>query len=131
MILICIVSTFLSYKYPVYQIKLSWQQESLCYIIIVGCDIQSIVICKPCSVPLYCKRIAPCTQVVTICLQKHKVSVPLIVKFLREGAPTIIWVSRSRGLPRSTLTISCKTTSLWHFQGINTISKRLRCVPCR
>ncbi len=32
-----------------------------------------------------------------------------------KGAPTIIWVSRSWGLPRSTLFISEETTSLWHF----------------
>lgn len=46
----------------------------------------------------------------------------LFVHFLRESAPTIIWVSRSWGLPRSTLFISEKATSLWHFQGIHTIS---------
>jgi hypothetical protein len=59
-------------------------------------------------------------------------SVLLFVHFLRESAPTIIWVSRSWGLPRSTLFISKKATSLWHFQSIHTISnKRLRYFPCR
>lgn len=42
-------------------------------------------------------------------------SVLLLVQFLRESAPTIIWVSRSWGLPRSTLFISEKAPSLWHF----------------
>ena len=50
-------------------------------------------------------------------------SVLLFVHFLRESAPTIIWVSRSWGLPRSTLFISKKAPSLWHFQSIHTISK--------
>lgn len=59
-------------------------------------------------------------------------SVLLFVHFLRESAPTIIWVSRSWGLPRSTLFISKKAPSLWHFQSIHTISKsRLRYFPCR
>ncbi len=48
----------------------------------------------------------------------------LSVHFLREGAPTIIWVSRSWGLPRSTLAVSSKTTSLWHFKGNRAISVR-------
>jgi len=60
--------------------------------------------------------------VVIIYLQKgFSPSVLLLVHFLREGAPTIIWVSRSWGLPRSTLAISRKTTSLWHFQGNSAI----------
>jgi hypothetical protein len=59
-------------------------------------------------------------------------SVLLFVHFLRESSPTIIWVSRSRGLPRSTLLISEKAPSLWHFQSIHTISSsRLRYFPCR
>lgn len=45
-----------------------------------------------------------------------------LVEFLKESAPTIIWVSRSWGLPRSTLFISQKAPSLWHFQGIHAIS---------
>jgi hypothetical protein len=49
-------------------------------------------------------------------------SVLLLVHFLGESAPTIIWVSHSWGLPRSTLFISEKATSLWHFQSIHTIS---------
>ena len=56
-------------------------------------------------------------------------SVLLLVQFLRESAPTIIWVSRSWGLPRSTLSISEKAPSLWHFQGIHTISEGLRYFP--
>ena len=35
-------------------------------------------------------------------------SVLLLVHFLRESAPTIIWVSRSWGLPRSTPAISAR-----------------------
>lgn len=45
----------------------------------------------------------------------------LSVQFLRESSPTIIWVSRSWGLPRSTLNVSIKTSSLWHFQSIRAI----------
>lgn len=55
------------------------------------------------------------TLVVIIYLQKHQ---PLsFFSFIskKESAPTIIWVSHSWGLPRSTLSISRKTTSLWHF----------------
>jgi hypothetical protein len=47
----------------------------------------------------------------------------LSVHFLREGAPTMIWVAHSRGLPRSTFAISRKASSLWHFQGNHTISQ--------
>lgn len=36
-------------------------------------------------------------------------------RFSLEGSPTIIWVSRLWGLPRSTLS-SPKGSSLWHFQ---------------
>lgn len=46
------------------------------------------------------------------------------VHFLREGAPTIIWVSRSWGLPRSTSKVSLRAASLWHFQGNRTISRK-------
>ena len=46
----------------------------------------------------------------------------LSVQFLRESSPTIIWVSRSWGLPRSTLNVSIKTSSLWHFQSIRALS---------
>ncbi len=54
----------------------------------------------------------------------------LSVRFLRESSPTIIWVSRSWGLPRSTLNVSIKTSSLWHFQSIRALSvKNLGCFP--
>ena len=56
-------------------------------------------------------------------LSTAKLTVPPSVHFLQESAPTIIWVSRSWGLPRSTLFISKKAPSLWHFQSIHTISK--------
>ena len=49
-------------------------------------------------------------------------SVLLLVHFLREGAPTIIWVSHSWGLPRSTCKFPNTASSLWHFQGMSTIS---------
>ena len=39
--------------------------------------------------------------------------------------PYLIWVSHSRGLPRSTFTISRKASSLWHFQEASTMSKGL------
>ncbi len=61
----------------------------------------------------------------------RKLSVLLSVEFRQEGSPTKIWVSRSRGLPRSTLTISSETSSLWHFQGYSAISKGRRLFSCR
>lgn len=43
----------------------------------------------------------------------------LIVPFISVtiSAPTIVWVARSRGLPRSTNKVSLIASSLWHFQG--------------
>ena len=82
-----------------------------------------ITFCKPCFVPLYYKRPSSRTQVVIIYLQmNHHLSFSSFISS-RESAPTIIWVSRSWGLPRSTLFISKKAPSLWHFQSIHTISK--------
>ncbi len=81
-----------------------------------------ITFCKPCFVPSYCKRPSSCTPVVIIYLQVIFNLSFFLVHFLKEGAPTIIWVSRSWGLPRSTLLISKQAPSLWHFQGIHTIS---------
>jgi len=70
------------------------------------------------------------TPVVIIYLQV-KSPVLLFVQFLRESAPTIVWVSRSRGLPRSTLPISEKAPSLWHFYRYSCHILRLRHFPCR
>lgn len=53
------------------------------------------------------------------------VTVRLSVKFLQDSSPTIVWVSRSWGLPRSTFAVSSKASSLWHFQGYSTISEDL------
>ncbi len=50
-------------------------------------------------------------------------SVLLFVHFLRESSPTIIWVSRSRGLPRSISSVSRRTSSLWHFQDTLSLSR--------
>lgn len=47
------------------------------------------------------------------------------VRFQSGSSPTIVWVSRSWGLPRSTLTVSGQTPSLWHFQEACTISEDL------
>jgi len=55
--------------------------------------------------------------------------VPPSVHFLPEGSSTIIWVSRSRGLPRSTSAVSSGTASLWHFQGYDAISCDLGASP--
>lgn len=87
---------------------------------------------KPCFVPSYCKRLIISYSGGNHLSTDHNRPVLLLVHFLREGAPTIIWVSRSRGLPRSTLNISVQAPSLWHFQGSYAISRmRLRHVPCR
>lgn len=51
------------------------------------------------------------------------------VHFRAKSAPTIVWVARSRGLPRSTNTISCIASSLWHFQGYFDIACTLVIFP--
>jgi hypothetical protein len=71
--------------------------------------------CKPCFVPQYCKRPSSRTSAVIIYLQKHALLSFSSFISKKESAPTIIWVSRSWGLPRSTLSISGKAPSLWHF----------------
>ena len=40
-------------------------------------------------------------------------------------APTKVWVASLRGLPRSTSSVSRRTTSLWHFQTYSDLSKDL------
>jgi len=74
------------------------------------------------------KRLAPCTggQQSSICKFAPASS---SVHFLQKSAPTIIWVSRSRGLPRSTCIISYTAPSLWHLQGISAISEDLGVLP--
>jgi len=54
---------------------------------------------KPCFVPVYSNGLRLVLRVVIIYLQT--MSVPSSVRFLQKSAPTIIWVSRSWGLPRS------------------------------
>lgn len=79
---------------------------------------------KPCSVPSYCKRLVASYSGGNHLSTDGKIpSVLPSVHFLREGAPTIIWVSRSWGLPRSTSKVSLRAASLWHFQGNRTISQ--------
>lgn len=74
--------------------------------------------CKPCSVPAYSNGdrlvLSGSNHLST---GRTTLPVPPSVHFLREGAPTIIWVSHSWGLPRSTFTVSSEATSLWHFSG--------------
>lgn len=53
------------------------------------------------------------------------------VEFRAKSAPTIVWVARSRGLPRSTNTVSCIASSLWHFQGYFDIARSLSHFSCR
>lgn len=84
--------------------------------------------CKPCSVPAYSNGdrlvLSGSNHLST---GRTTLPVPPSVHFLREGAPTIIWVSHSWGLPRSTFTVSDEATSLWHFSGsVNHIQKGLR-----
>jgi hypothetical protein len=99
--------------------KLSYMQES--FFIIPFPTL--IMFCKPCSVPSYCKRlVASYSGGNHLSTDGKAPSVLPSVHFLREGAPTIIWVSRSWGLPRSTSKVSLRATSLWHFQGNRTIS---------
>ena len=61
-----------------------------------------ITSCKPCSVPSYCNRSKSRTPAAIIYLQTHAVC-PFPRSFPWERRPYQIWVSRSRGLPRSTL----------------------------
>jgi hypothetical protein len=63
------------------------------------------------------------TQVVIIYLQIHKKSVFLLVQFLRENAPTIIWVSRSWGLPVPPFPFPERLRHCGTFIGIHTISR--------
>ncbi|GAE43541.1 hypothetical protein JCM21738_183 [Mesobacillus boroniphilus JCM 21738] len=74
-----------------------------------------ITFCKPCFVPLYCKRPKVSYSGGNHLSTDENSSVLPFVQFLQEDAPTIVWVSRSWGLPRSTLPISRKAPSLWHF----------------
>lgn len=88
---------------------------------------------KPCFVPKYCKRLFISyfggnhlsTETLSFCPSSHS--------FPRKKAPLpLIWVSRSWGLPRSTLSISRKATSLWHFYRYSChIPKGLRHFPSR
>ena len=41
------------------------------------------------------------------------------------SSPTKVWVSRSRGLPRSINTVSNIASSLWHFQSYSSIAEAL------
>ena len=49
----------------------------------------------------------------------------LLRSFPCKSAPTIVCVARSRGLPRSTKTVSRLASSLWHFQGYFGIARAL------
>ncbi len=66
---------------------------------------------------MFCTPIPPGltdTRAITICLRTIRLCSTLL--FREQSAPTKIWVARLWGLPRSTLFVSKKTTSLWHFQ---------------
>lgn len=65
--------------------------------------------CKPGSVLPYCQRVpGPRTGGVAIFLSPpaKPEAIPPPIHFSSEGSPTIIWVSRSRGLPRSTSSVA-------------------------
>ena len=47
------------------------------------------------------------------------------LQFVIQSSPTVVWVYRLRGLPRSTSTVSNPASSLWHFSGILGHSLRL------
>ena len=91
-----------------------------------------ITFCKPCFVPQYSNDYSSRTLVVIIYLQKLSFC-PSPRSIPRKKAPLpLIWVSRSWGLPRSTLSISGKATSLWHFYRYSChIRKGLRHFPGR
>ena len=73
--------------------------------------------CKPCSVSPCC-GCSPCTGMAIIYLRIIRLS----LSFPTGKVPLpYFWVTRSRGLPRSTLRVSTKTSSLWHFQKDNRI----------
>jgi len=80
-------------------------------------DSARITFCKPCSVPLYCKRCGVISYEGGNHLSTSNTLVSFLVHFLRKSASTMIWVAHLRGLPRSTFTVSRKASSLWHFQG--------------
>ena len=66
-------------------------------------------------------------KAVTIYLQLYCLFV--LFFFQTKSAPTIVWVARSRGLPRSTDGVSHIASSLWHFQGYLSIAEALACFP--
>ena len=45
------------------------------------------------------------------------------LQFAIQSSPTVVWVYRLRGLPRSTVKVSLNASSLWHFSGILRHSK--------
>lgn len=63
------------------------------------------------------------TEVVIIYLQTQDESVLLLVQFLRESAPTIIWVSRSWGLPVPPFPFLERLRHCGTFIGTHTISE--------
>lgn len=66
---------------------------------------------------------------ITICLHGQKALPLLSVHFQEKSAPTKIWVAHSRGLPRSTNSVSTIASSLWHFQGYSSIGFPLALFP--
>ena len=51
------------------------------------------------------------------------------LQFAIQSSPTVVWVYRLRGLPRSTVKVSLNASSLWHFQGYLSIAEALACFP--
>jgi len=85
-----------------------------------------ITFCKPCSVPVYYKRHG-CVSYLGgnhLSTGSYPEPVLLLVQFLRESAPTIIWVSRSWGLPVPPFPFLERLRHCGTFIGIHTISKK-------
>lgn len=47
------------------------------------------------------------------------------LQFAIQSSPTVVWVYRLRGLPRSTSSVFQAVSSLWHFSGILGHSRNL------
>ena len=87
-------------------------------------EIHLITFCKPCSVPAYCKRPKVSYIGGNHLSPDSKESALLLVRFLRESAPTNIWVSRSWGLPVPPFSFLKRLRHCGTFTGIHTISEK-------
>ena len=79
-------------------------------------------LCRPCFVVM----LSPGHDNIEAIIYLRVKNSPLeSLQFAIQSSPTVVWVYRLRGLPRSTSTVSNPASSLWHFSGILGHSLRL------